>query len=444
MQRDVRDRGHQLRERRLVGDVFFADVEEESLPRRRRLGTRADIVFVGRVRRQCISLAIAQIDFEQFGHRARLARIISDQHRLFGRDERVRLAPSRRARRPAYPVHIRVRLSGRIEVEHRLQIGYVYAARRDVGTDQARRFAAAEARHRVRPVPLVHLAVEQLRLDARGGQRAVHPLGAESRVAKHYISVVSLCFDQFEQTSHAAAVPDDNVMLPHVRLVLVCGDSDGDGIVHHLAAKRRDLARHRRRKEQLLPVLSDRGDYLAHVFDKAHLEHHVSFVEHEGAQILDPHRLAFEVIEHSADRANDDVRLFAQRIELPLKVLAAVDHRRPHPFAVRKHGTEHRAYLHREFARRAQHQRLYSAVRIDALQNRQRIRERLARARRRERDHVFAFEYLWHRLTLYRSRRLDVRVCKRGAQTLVQLFKNPIHTDIILHSLHCRKANCII
>ncbi len=57
------------------------------------------------------------------------------------------------------------------------------------------------------------------------------------------------------------------------------------GSLQDLVGELGDLGRHRRREQQRLALLRQRGDDAAHVADEAHVEHPVGFVEHED---LDP------------------------------------------------------------------------------------------------------------------------------------------------------------
>ena len=150
--------------------------------------------------------------------------------------------------------------------------------------------------------------------------------------------------------------------------------------------KERGLPRRRRLRE-------DRVD----VFGEAHVEHLVGFVEHEHFDAVEVERLAAQVIEHAARRADDDVGAAAQRADLVIHRRAAVDRHDVQVRALRVL-VERLGDLHRQLARRHQHQRARrAAVALrgrceQAIEQRQRERGRLAGAGAGLAEHVAARE----------------------------------------------------
>ena len=92
------------------------------------------------------------------------------------------------------------------------------------------------------------------------------------------------------------------------------------------------------------------------VFGEAHVEHLVGFVEHEHLDETEVERLAAQVIEHAARRADDDFSAAPQRADLVIHRRAAVDR---HDVQVRSLRVLVEGFgdLHRQLARRHQHQR---------------------------------------------------------------------------------------
>ena len=58
-------------------------------------------------------------------------------------------------------------------------------------------------------------------------------------------------------------------------------------------------------------------DDAAHVGQKSHVEHPVGLVEHEKLDLVQPHRAAFEMVEQTSRRGDDDVGAGVQLVVLP-------------------------------------------------------------------------------------------------------------------------------
>ena len=106
-------------------------------------------------------------------------------------------------------------------------------------------------------------------------------------------------------------------------------------------------------------------------------------------------RAAPDMIERAARRGDDDVDAALQRADLTFHRSAAIDRHRDDSerLAIFVHGLGN---LHRELARRHEHQRRGAlarrSVRCDEVQQRQRERGGLSRSRRGLREHVAPFE----------------------------------------------------
>ena len=95
-----------------------------------------------------------------------------------------------------------------------------------------------------------------------------------------------------------------------------------------------------------------------------------------------------QVIEKPAGRRDDELRLLAKLILLPLDILSAVNERRSYTGRIRKH-LGNACRLHGQLARRADDESLrYLGISLDAFDQGQQEGERLARARLRLHDGV--------------------------------------------------------
>src|SRR6266550_469811 len=77
-----------------------------------------------------------------------------------------------------------------------------------------------------------------------------------------------------------------------------------------------DILRHRRRKEQRLPLDRQFGDDFPDVVDEAHVEHAVGLVEHEKLDLSEPQAIALYEIEQAAGRGYHDFDPLHDRADL--------------------------------------------------------------------------------------------------------------------------------
>ena len=127
------------------------------------------------------------------------------------------------------------------------------------------------------------------------------------------------------------------------------------------------------------------------ILDEAHVEHLVGLVEHHRAHLVELERAALDMVQQPAGRADHHMHAAAERAQLALDRLAAVDrqHRDLVMFAV---GVERLGHLHRQLAGRASSPApaARAASGVELLDDRQREGGRLAGAGLGLGDHVGA------------------------------------------------------
>ena len=128
-------------------------------------------------------------------------------------------------------------------------------------------------------------------------------------------------------------------------------------------------------------VTRQRFEHRFHILDEAEAHELVGFVEDDLVDLREFNRVAAQVIEKPAGRRDDELRLLAELILLPLDILSAVNERRSYAGRIRKRlGNVRR--LHGQLARRADDKSLrYLGISLDAFDQGQQEGERLARAR---------------------------------------------------------------
>lgn len=80
------------------------------------------------------------------------------------------------------------------------------------------------------------------------------------------------------------------------------------------------------RKQQRLPVSRCEADHLINGIAKAHIEHAVRFVHHQGLQRVKGDRSLLQMIEQTARGGDDNMRGMLQGISLGAKGLPAAEH----------------------------------------------------------------------------------------------------------------------
>ena len=154
-------------------------------------------------------------------------------------------------------------------------------------------------------------------------------------------------------------------------------DLDAFRVLQQAAGQRADLAVDGGREQQRLTRSRRSGNDRFDVVDEAHVEHAVGFVEHEHLQLRQVNTAAFQVVEQTARRSNQDFRVLREQHQL-LAIRDAAENadraQTPQVLAVRGRGG---GDLHREFAgrREDQHGRTgdrlraarRAAVRVDAV-----------------------------------------------------------------------------
>ena len=176
------------------------------------------------------------------------------------------------------------------------------------------------------------------------------------------------------------------------------------GIVQRPARELLQFRRQRGGEKQGLSVLRTFLHDALHVGQKAHVQHPVHFVEHENVHVGQRHVALFHVVEEPARRRRQNIHPALQVVQL-LPVTDAAIHDRHAEISELGKFLKRFLHLQRQLARRLKNQAAQLSVRTEALDNRQRKRRRLARARLRRTDDVPTLQHHRNRLRLNRRRR---------------------------------------
>ena len=220
------------------------------------------------------------------------------------------------------------------------------------------RLLRPEQAHHLVALPLLHAAVQRLGPLAVGVERLDQRLDLEARPAEHQRRHRVFHVDDAGERRRLVGALDDVGDLPHVRRLalgrLLALDGHPRRILQVALGDLQDPRRHRRREQRGLPGLGQRREDRVEIVREAHVEHLVGFVEDQDLEAGELQRLAADVVEDAAGRADHDVDAALQRPHLLVHRRAAVErqHRAAERLAVLVHGF---GDLHRQLARRHEH-----------------------------------------------------------------------------------------
>ena len=162
-----------------------------------------------------------------------------------------------------------------------------------------------------------------------------------------------------------------------------------------------DLRRHRGREEHRLTLSGHVTQDALDLRLESHIEHAIRFVEHENDNLLQRHRALFDMVIEAARRGDENARILAEHLALPVHGSAADEDGSLDPEDSCKR-EESFLHLRGELPRRENDERP-SSLR-ESLEKGKAEGKRLAGAGLRDPHDVFALEGGRDRLMLNRSR----------------------------------------
>ena len=190
---------------------------------------------------------------------------------------------------------------------------------------------------------------------------------------------------------HAADIP---VTLGDIRRIRRARlDRDLDRILEVVLGDAPDLRRHRGREQGDLSFGRCLGQNRLDVVDETHAQHFICFVEDQRGQSRQVQRAAIQMIDDTSWRANHDMGTTLESTQLRPVALPAVNRQHAKVRQMRGIALEGFGDLDSQLTRRCQHQCLRTGLaHVEAAQNRQRKRRRLASASLGLAEHVLALQ----------------------------------------------------
>ncbi|MNS53917.1 hypothetical protein D3C72_866900 [compost metagenome] len=296
------------------------------------------------------------------------------------------------------------RVIGQLVVDDGAQLLDVEATGCHVGRDQDGGAAVGEAYQHLIPFPLFQIAVQRQGREALGGQVIGHVVAGALGVAEHHAGA-RLIVAQQPGEGVEALTGRHFIQLLFDCAALVQGlHAHLDRVALHTAAHLGYPLRVGGGEQQGLAALGRIADDAVDVFAKAHVQHAIRFVQHQGLQAGEFQGALLQVLENAARSADGDVGTEAQGGRLRCGRGAATQ---GHQLDVRQGAgqtTDLLGHLIRQLAGRTEHQGLYvDTVDVEAGEQAEGEGGGLAAAGFCLGNQVFAFEYQRQALSLDRG-----------------------------------------
>ncbi len=211
----------------------------------------------------------------------------------------------------AHAVLVALHVGGQLVVDHRRQLFHVQPARGHVAGHQHVAAAVGQAEQHFLAVALLHVAMQGQRREAKLLQRVGDLVHVLAGVAEHHRRFGRVLQQQAGQR-----------LLPVRRFHFAEQVADGRGLVgafhghfqriaQQVAGDLADAVREGGREQQALPVLVGAAGNLADRLFKAHVQHAVGFVQHQGAHRAQVQGTLAGQFLHAAGGADHHVRIVA-------------------------------------------------------------------------------------------------------------------------------------
>ena len=277
------------------------------------------------------------------------------------RNEENRRARAARAPRTTDPVHVALCICRYVEVHHVGNAVDIDTARRNVGGDENIDRAALQTRNGRFPLRLREVAVDGGCRMATGFEPASEVLARKLGAHENDDAIRVLYLEDAGQCIKLVRAGNNPELLldafdgRSLRLDADLGRVLEIGIGHALYGVRHGC-REQRHLSRIGRVLEDP----LHVFDEAHAQHLVRFVEDHRTKCVELERASPQMVHDAAGRADDHLRATAQLLELNTHALAAIDRKHVETADAARIVLESLRHLDRELTGRRKHEHLRS------------------------------------------------------------------------------------
>ncbi len=285
----------------------------------------------------------------------------------------------------------------------------VDSARCDIRGNNDIQTLRAKSRQNALSCCLVQIAVQSVDGKPSLCERVCHFCTAATRSRKHERGAWRACGkDSFEGLGPVTFRNDDVALFNVGGRERFVFDLNFDGIREVCLRNSLDLSRHRCGEEGDLAIIWGRLEDPLDVFEEAHPQHLVRFVQDKHLKPRKVERASLQVIDDPARRPDDDARTFSEGLDLRRVGRAAVDcgdaNRKSLRVVLHRGG-----YLQRELASGGEDEsaHVFRAALCEVLHEGESKRCGLSRARSCPTDHIVPLDELRNRLGLNGRRKLE-------------------------------------
>ena len=230
------------------------------------------------------------------------------------------------AARAANAVGVVLVFLGHVVVDDGIHIGNINTARCHIGGDQHIDLPGLEPRHNAVALSLGQVAVQAVHVEVQPGKLVGQHPRVVLGVAEDHDPLVALVNDDLRGVGQLVTARGQQLVLGNFRAGILDGlDADLGGVVLVEPADVQHLAADGRREHrQALAVLHQVDDVLD-VLVKAHVQHLVGLVQHDGFDVGDINGVVAVVVHQAARRGNDDLAAGFELSLLLIHARAAID-----------------------------------------------------------------------------------------------------------------------
>ena len=297
---------------------------------------------------------------------------VTQQTTLAVLNEQQRAASTTGTTSTADTVNVGFRIHWDVVVHHQADTLNVQATGRNVSRNQDIQTTIFQAFQSLLTQRLVHVAVQRRAVVAITLQRFSYFQGRVFGTDEDNRRIKVFRFQETHQRfvfTHAVGSP---VALADIRASRHAGlNAHFLRLFHKATGNATDSFRHGGGEQRGLMPFRDLRHNGFYVFDKAHAQHFICFIQYQAAQFGEVQGAALQVVQQTTRGTDDDLRTLTQGAQLHVITLAAVQGNHVHAAHMFREFRHCFSNLYRQLAGRRQHQNLRcSQLRIDVVQQR--------------------------------------------------------------------------
>ena len=212
-----------------------------------------------------------------------------------------------------------------VKVDHQRQVFDIQATGRYVGSHQDLHVAGLEAVQCALAGGLGFVAMDAVGVDAQALQLVHQGVHAVAGLGEHqHLLPTALAHQVHKQLRLALFIHRHHPLLDGVGGDVARADFDAQRVVEHLPGEQANVIGEGRGEQQGLALFRQHAVDIRQFFGEAQVEHAVSFIQHQGLQLVELQRVLAEQVDQAARGGDQNVHTLAQLHHLRVDAHAAV------------------------------------------------------------------------------------------------------------------------